>query len=177
MRDRLWIPNGPFTLAAVAALNACGGGDDDQKAQDPKGQGSLEMYAELTQSGIAAITQMQNGQLIIGYHPFYLTPTSVQVATLNTDRKSSTPYPPAGSGLLQSCRNPDGSFLPPVNGRYDFCIDWVLGSMRMRTASYGSSTQQSRPTGRSSAPEAGRAACQIRRLGHEVQHAFQGDRS
>jgi hypothetical protein len=116
-----------FTLAAVAALNACGGGDDDQKAQDPKGQGSLEMYAELTQSGIAAITQMQNGQLIIGYHPFYLTPTSVQVATLNTDRKSSTPYPPAGSGLLQSCRNPDGSFLPPVNGRYDFCIDWVLG--------------------------------------------------
>jgi len=116
-----------FTLAAVAALNACGGGDDDPKAADPKGQGSLEAFAELTQSGIAAITQMQSGQLIIGYHPFYLTPTSVQVATLNADRKSSTPYPPAGSGLLQSCRNPDGSFLPTVNGRYDFCIDWVLG--------------------------------------------------
>ena len=80
--------------------------------QDPKGKVHLEVYAELTQSGIAAITQMQNGQLIIGYHPFYLTPTSVQVATLNADRKSSTPYPPAGSGLLQSCRNPDGSFLP-----------------------------------------------------------------
>jgi hypothetical protein len=93
----------------------------------PKGQASLEVYAELTQSGVAAIAQMPNGQLIIGYHPFYVTPTSVQVATLNADHKSSTPYPPAGSGLLQSCRRPDGSFLPPVNGRYDFCLDWVLG--------------------------------------------------
>ena len=115
-----------FAFSAAAALNACGGGDDPA-ATDQKGQASLEVYAELTQSGIAAITQTPSGQLIIGYHPFYLTPTSVQVATLNADRKSSTPYPPAGSGLLQSCRNPDGSFLPPVNGRYDFCIDWVLG--------------------------------------------------
>jgi hypothetical protein len=65
--------------------------------------------------------------MIIGYHPFYLTPTSVQVATLNANRRSSTPYPPAGSGLLQSCRKPDGSFLPAVNGRYDYCLDWVLG--------------------------------------------------
>ena len=89
-------------------LSACGGDDDDQSspASPVKGQASLEVYAELTQSGIAAITQMQNGQLIIGYHPFYLTPTTVQVATLNADRKSSTPYPPPGSGLLQSCRNP-----------------------------------------------------------------------
>ena len=118
-----------FTLAMAAAFSACGGGDDPAPAPPPppKGQASLEVYAELEQSGIAAITQMQSGQLIIGYHPFYLTPTSVQIATLNTDRKSSTPYPTAGSGLLQSCRNPDGSFLPPVNGRYDFCIDWVLG--------------------------------------------------
>jgi Major royal jelly protein len=118
-----------YAAAAVVALaagvfGACGGGDDDG---DERGQGSLEVYAELQQSGIAAITQKQDGQLIIGYHPFYLTPTSVQVATLNADRRSSTPYPPAGAGLLQSCRNPDGSFLPPVNGRYDFCIDWVLG--------------------------------------------------
>jgi len=113
-----------FALATAATFSACGGGGDDQPH---KGQASLEVYAELTQSGIAAITQMQNGQLIIGYHPFYLTPTSVQVATLNADRKSSTPYPTAGAGLLQSCRNPDGSFLPAVNGRYDFCIDWVLG--------------------------------------------------
>ena len=114
-------------LTVATALSGCqsSGGGDDQGNQ--KGQASLEVYAELTQSGIAAITQMQNGQLIIGYHPFYLTPTSVQVATLNADRKSSTPYPPAGSGLLQSCRNPDGTFLPSQNGRYDFCIDWVLG--------------------------------------------------
>src|SRR4051812_32218407 len=120
-----------FTFATT--LSACnGGGGDDQSSQasplpPAMGQASLEVYAELTQSGIAAITQMQNGQLIIGYHPFYLTPTSVQVATLNADRKSSTPYPPPGSGLLQSCRNADGSFLPPVNGSYNFCIDWVLG--------------------------------------------------
>ena len=119
-----------FTLATTAALvSACGGGNTPADIPVPpaKGQASLEVYAELTQSGIAAITQMQNGKLIIGYHPFYLTPTTVQVATLNDDRKSSTPYPPAGSGLLQSCRNPDGNFLPAQNGRYDFCIDWVLG--------------------------------------------------
>jgi len=119
-------------MAATLAvpLAACGGDGSDPPtvARTPMtGQASLEEYAELTQSGIAAITQMQDGRLIIGYHPFYLTPTSVQVATLNADRKSSTPYPPAGSGLLQSCRNPDGSWLTPVDGRYDFCIDWVLG--------------------------------------------------
>ena len=113
-------------LALATTFSACGGGGSGS-SDEQKGQGTLEVYAELTQSGIAAITQMQDGQLLIGYHPFYLTPTSVQVATLNADRKSSTPYPPAGSGLLQSCRNPDGSFLPAVGGRYDFCIDWVLG--------------------------------------------------
>jgi len=112
-------------LAFATTLSACSGGGDDQSSR--KGQDSLEVYAELTQSGIAAITQMQDGHLIIGYHPFYLTPTTVQVATLNDDRKSSTPYPPANSGLLQSCRNPNGSFLPAQNGRYDFCLDWVLG--------------------------------------------------
>ncbi|MBI2772538.1 MAG: hypothetical protein HYX47_23155 [Burkholderiales bacterium] len=122
-----------FAAAAVlaaAVTTACGGGSDAPVAAAPppaKGQASLEVYAELTQSGIAAITQMQNGKLIIGYHPFYLTPTTVQVATLNDDRKSSTPYPTAGSGLLQSCRNPDGTFLPAQGGRYDFCLDWVLG--------------------------------------------------
>ena len=116
-------------LTFATMLSACNGGSDDQDGQSNlvNGQGSLEVYAELTQSGIAAISQMQNGQLIIGYHPFYLTPTSVQVATLNADRKSSTPYPVPGSGLLQSCRNADGSFLPGQNGRYDFCLDWVLG--------------------------------------------------
>ena len=77
---------------------------------------------------------MQNGQLIIGYHPFYRTPTSVQVATLNADRKSSTPYPAPGSVLLQSCRNADGSFLPP-KWRYDFASIGCSGSTRTRTAS------------------------------------------
>jgi hypothetical protein len=118
------------TSALAATLGACGGDGSDppQASQTPKtGQASLEEFAELTQSGVAAITQTQDGTMIIGYHPFYLTPTTVQVATLNADHKSSTPYPPAGSGLLQSCRNPDGSWLAPVNGRYDFCIDWVLG--------------------------------------------------
>ena len=76
-------------LTFATTLIACGGDGDDQSSQASpvKGQASLEVYAELTQSGIAAITQMQNGQLIIGYHPFYLTPTTVQVATLNADRK------------------------------------------------------------------------------------------
>jgi hypothetical protein len=117
-----------FALSAIAsvALAGCGGGGGGG-GEPAKGQASIEVYAELQQSGIAAITQMQDGQLIIGYHPFYVTPTSVQVATLNADHKSSTPYPPAGSGLLQSCRNPDGSFLPAQSGRYDFCLDWVLG--------------------------------------------------
>ena len=50
-----------FTLAAVAAGNARGDECDDQK-----GKVHLEVHAELTQSGIAAITQMQNGQMIIG---------------------------------------------------------------------------------------------------------------
>ena len=128
----MWRRNAVATAAAAAltlAASTAGSarGDDDDDCRDHKGKVHLEVYAELTQSGIAAITQMQNGQMIIGYHPFYLTTTSVQVATLNADRRSSTPYPPKGSGLLQSCRKPDGSFLPAVNGRYDFCLDWVLG--------------------------------------------------
>lgn len=116
-----------FALLAIAGVTLAGCGGGGGGGEPAKGQASLEVYAELQQSGIAAITQMQDGQLIIGYHPFYVTPTSVQVATLNADHKSSTAYPPAGSGLLQSCRNPDGSFLPAQNGRYDFCLDWVLG--------------------------------------------------
>ena len=109
-------------IAALAAASACGGNDDDPSAA--KGQGSLEVYAELQQAGIGGITQMPDGQLVVGYHPFYQTATSTQVALLNADRKSTTPYP---AGLRQTCRNADGSFLPPVNGNYDFCLDWVLG--------------------------------------------------
>ena len=127
---------GIATLVALAAgmaapLGACGGSSGGDAAQ--KGQASLEVYAELTQSGIAAITQMQDGRMIIGYHPFYLTPSSVQVATLDADRKSSTAYPPEGSGLLQSCRNPDGSFLPPVvadNSLYLMTDDAELMALR-----------------------------------------------
>jgi sugar lactone lactonase YvrE len=109
------------TLVVAAALAACGGDDDSAPA---KGQASLEVYAELQQAGIGGITQMPDGQLIVGYHPFYQTATSTQVALLNADRKSTTPYP---AGLRQTCRNADGSFVAPVGGRYDFCLDWVLG--------------------------------------------------
>src|SRR6187397_2187131 len=47
------------TTAAVlvaALASACGGNDDDASAA--KGQGSLEVYAELQQAGIGGITQM-----------------------------------------------------------------------------------------------------------------------
>ena len=54
-----------FTLAASATGYA-----RDDECDDHKGKVHLEVYAELTQSGIAAITQMKNGQMIIGYHPF-----------------------------------------------------------------------------------------------------------
>ena len=64
-------------LIVATTLSGCGGGGGDQGPG--KGQDSLEFYAELTQSGIAAITQMPNGQLIIGYHHADV----VQVATLN----------------------------------------------------------------------------------------------
>jgi sugar lactone lactonase YvrE len=113
-----------FTFAAMAVLaiavvSAYGGG-----GADAKGQASLEVYAELQQAGIGGISQMPNGQLIVGYHPFYQTATSTQIALLNADRKSTTPYP---AGLRQTCRNADGSFVASINGRYDFCLDWVLG--------------------------------------------------
>jgi hypothetical protein len=76
-------------LAAAAITIAFGGVPSAFGADSAaKGQASLEVYAELTQSGVAAIAQMPNGQLIIGYHPFYVTPTSVQVATLNADHRS-----------------------------------------------------------------------------------------
>jgi sugar lactone lactonase YvrE len=111
-----------FTAAAVLATTlatACGGG-----GAAAMGQASLEVYAELQQAGIGGITQMPDGQLVVGYHPFYQTATSTQVAVLNADRRSTTAYP---AGLRQTCRNADGSFVAPVNGKYDFCLDWVLG--------------------------------------------------
>ena len=108
-------------LCCATAIAACGSGSD---APPATGQGTLEVYAELEQAGIGGISQMPDGQLIVGYHPFYQTATSTQVALLNADRKSTTPYP---AGLRQTCRNADGSFVAPVDGKYDFCLDWVLG--------------------------------------------------
>jgi sugar lactone lactonase YvrE len=83
------------------------------------GQGTLEVYAELDAAGVGGITQMPNGQVVIGYHPFY-GPPKVQVALLNADRKSTTPYPTAD---WQSCKNADGTWKSDFNR----CIDWVLG--------------------------------------------------
>ena len=82
-------------------------------------QGTPEVYAELDAAGVGGITQMPNGQLIIGYHPFY-GPPKVQVALLNADHKSTTPYP---SAEWQSCKNADGTWKTEFNR----CIDWVLG--------------------------------------------------
>jgi sugar lactone lactonase YvrE len=103
-------------VAAAAFLAACGGGGGGLDAQ--AAQASLEVYAELESSGVGGITQMPDGRVVIGYHPFYSP--KVQVALLNADRKSTTPYPSAD---WQSCRNADGSW------KSDFhrCLDWVLG--------------------------------------------------
>jgi hypothetical protein len=81
------------------------------------GQSTLEVYAELDAAGVGGITQMPNGQVIIGYHPFYLTPTSV--ALLNADRKSTT----LSDAEWQSCKNADGTWKSDFNR----CVDWVLG--------------------------------------------------
>jgi sugar lactone lactonase YvrE len=107
----------PMTAAALLAsvfLLGCDGGGDS----DPSGQSSLEVYAQLDQSGVGGITQMPNGQVIIGYHPFYSP--KVQVGLLNPDRKSTTPYP---NMEWQSCMNADGSW----KSDFDHCLDWVLG--------------------------------------------------
>jgi len=77
-----------------------------------------EVYARLETSGVGGITQMPDGRLIIGYHPFYAP--KVQVALLNVDRKSTTPYP---SLEWQSCKNADGTW----KSDFDHCLDWVLG--------------------------------------------------
>lgn len=82
------------------------------------GQPTLEVHAQLDAAGIGGITQMPDGRLIVGYHPFYAP--KVQVALLNADRRSTTPYP---SLEWQSCKNPDGSWKSDFNQ----CLDWVLG--------------------------------------------------
>jgi sugar lactone lactonase YvrE len=104
-------------LTAVAALTLTM--STLSPAAPAAGQASLEVYAQLDAAGIGGITQMPNGQLVIGYHPFY-GPPKVQVALLNADRKSTTPYP---SAEWQSCKNADGSWKTDFNS----CVDWVLG--------------------------------------------------
>src|ERR1700741_2114908 len=110
-------PTSKIGRAMVAALIASIGGMNAAVAA--VGQGTLEVYAELDAAGVGGITQMPNGQLVIGYHPFY-GPPKVQVALLNADRKSTTPYP---SAEWQSCKNADGSWKADFN----HCLDWVLG--------------------------------------------------
>jgi sugar lactone lactonase YvrE len=102
-----------LAAAAAAALAACG-----TPTRAPKGQASLEIHARLAGPGIGGITQMPDGRLILGYHPFY--GHSVQVALLGDDRLTTTPYPSAD---WQSCKTADGRW------KTDFtrCLDWVLG--------------------------------------------------
>lgn len=104
-----------IALAALTAACATGGSSATPAAA---AQASLEVYAQLDAAGVGGITQMPGGQVIIGYHPFYSP--KVQVALLNADRKSTTPYP---SLDWQSCKNTNGSW------KTDFsrCLDWVLG--------------------------------------------------
>jgi len=102
--------------AVPVLLFGCGG--DDDAAQPATGQSSLEVYAQLDAGGVGGITQLPDGRVVIGYHPFYSP--KVQVAVLNADRKSTTPYP---STEWQSCKNSDGSWKSDFNA----CLDWVLG--------------------------------------------------
>ncbi|AUX38851.1 major royal jelly protein [Sorangium cellulosum] len=106
-----------YTLASLslsAALAACGGSQSPTQAPES----TLEVYAKLDSSAVGGITQMPDGQVIIGFHPFYAP--KVQVALLNPDRRSTTPYP---SLEWQSCKNADGTW----KSDFDYCLDWVLG--------------------------------------------------
>jgi sugar lactone lactonase YvrE len=117
------FPHLKFKLAAamllsgvVAGATAC----DSTRAggQTETGQTTLEVYAQLEAAGVGGITQMPDGQVIINYHPFYAP--KIQVARLNADKKSTTPYPSAD---WQSCKQADGSWKSDFNS----CLDWVLG--------------------------------------------------
>ncbi|XXY21989.1 L-dopachrome tautomerase-related protein [Sorangium sp. So ce216] len=114
----LKLKRASLTLAAGAALvaGAAACGDSASPARPP--QSTLEVYARLDSTGVGGITQMPDGQVIIGFHPFY--EPEVQVALLNPDRESTTPYP---STEWQSCKNADGSW----KSDFDACLDWVLG--------------------------------------------------
>ncbi|WP_438028579.1 L-dopachrome tautomerase-related protein [Sorangium sp. So ce233] len=107
-----------LALAAGAALvaGAAACGDSASPARPP--QSTLEVHARLDSTGVGGITQMPDGRVIIGFHPFY--EPEVQVALLNPDRESTTPYP---STEWQSCKDADGSWKSDFNA----CLDWVLG--------------------------------------------------
>jgi sugar lactone lactonase YvrE len=102
-----------IAVAAVAVLAACSTPDPG-----PRGQASLEVHARLDGPGIGGITQMPDGRLVVGYHPFY--GHSVQVALLDADKRTTTPYP---SAEWQSCKTADGRW----KSDFSRCLDWVLG--------------------------------------------------
>jgi len=115
IQPRFKAPIKALAIASLVAVATPGASADTTPA---KGQASLEIYARLDAAGIGGITQMPDGRLIVGYHPFY--GPKVQVALLNADRKSTTPYPDMA---WQSCKNADGTWKKDV----DHCFDWVLG--------------------------------------------------
>lgn len=102
-----------IAVALALALAACG-----TPAPGPSGQASLEVHARLDGPGVGGITQMPDGRLVVGYHPFY--GNAVQVGLLNDDKRTTAPYP---SVEWQSCKTADGKW------KSDFtrCLDWVLG--------------------------------------------------
>ncbi len=104
----------PIAIAAAGLLAACA----SPPAPGPRGQASLEVHAKLDGPGIGGITQMPDGRLIVGYHPFY--GHAVQVALLNADKRTTTPYP---SAEWQSCKTADGKW----KSDFSRCLDWVLG--------------------------------------------------
>ena len=103
---------GAIAMAAACLLAAC------TTPPAPRGQASLEVLARLDGPGVGGITQMPDGRLIVGYHPFY--GHAVQVALLNADRRTTTPYPSAD---WQSCKTADGQW----KSDFSRCLDWVLG--------------------------------------------------
>lgn len=102
-----------LSLAAFTLAIACAG-----CAAVETEQPTLQVYAQLQESGVGGITQMPDGRVLIGSHPFYAP--KVQVALLNADRRSTTPYP---NLEWQSCKTDDGTWKADL----DHCLDWVLG--------------------------------------------------
>ena len=113
----------------------------------PEGEGSLEVYAELT--AVRHRRHHADAEWPADHRIPPVLPDADLGAGRHAERRSQVEHAVSscGSGLLQSCRNPDGSFLPPVNGRYDFCIDWVLGFHADANGILWILDSASRPTG------------------------------